>query len=72
VAGVLTGAHSGDRLRRAGATHVIPSIAQLPDLLTVAGAPEPGPVPDLPDAVGDPAPAAPSPSAEPRTPKFTD
>jgi beta-phosphoglucomutase-like phosphatase (HAD superfamily) len=43
VAGVLTGAHSADRLRRAGAMHLIPSIAQLPDLLTPAGDPEPGP-----------------------------
>jgi phosphoglycolate phosphatase len=72
VAGVLTGAHSGERLRRAGATHVIPSVAQMPDLLTVASDPEPGPVPDLPDAVGNAAPAAPSPSPEPRTPRFTD
>ena len=43
VAGVLTGAHSGDRLRRAGAMYLIPSIAQLPDLLAPAGDPEPGP-----------------------------
>jgi phosphonatase-like hydrolase len=33
VAGVLTGVHSGDRLRRAGATHLIPTIAHLPGLL---------------------------------------
>jgi phosphoglycolate phosphatase len=72
VAGVLTGAHSGDRLRRAGATEVIPSIAQLPDLLTVAGEPEPGPVPDLPGAAGDSATGVPSPVTEQRTPKFTD
>jgi phosphonatase-like hydrolase len=37
TAGVLTGPHSGDRLRRAGATHLIPSIAELPDLLVTAG-----------------------------------
>jgi len=43
VAGVLTGAHSGDRLRRAGAMHLIPSIVQLPELLAPAGDPEPGP-----------------------------
>jgi phosphoglycolate phosphatase len=43
VAGVLTGAHSADRLRRAGAMHLIPSIAQLPDLLVPTGDPEPGP-----------------------------
>jgi phosphonatase-like hydrolase len=29
AAGVLTGPHSADRLRRAGATHLIPSVAQL-------------------------------------------
>ena len=34
--GVLTGPHSGDRLRRAGATHLIPSVAHLPDLLVTA------------------------------------
>ena len=33
AAGVLTGPHSADRLRRAGATHLIPSVAQLPELL---------------------------------------
>ncbi len=46
IAGVLTGPHSGDRLRRAGATHLIPSIAQLPELLMpadAAGDPQPGP-----------------------------
>ena len=43
VAGVLTGAHSADRLRRAGATHLLSSIAQLPELLMPAGDPEPGP-----------------------------
>ena len=37
VAGVLTGPHSPDRLRRAGASHLIPSIAHLPDLLSAAG-----------------------------------
>jgi phosphoglycolate phosphatase len=41
VAGVLTGAHSGDRLRRAGATHLIPTIAHLPGLLHAAGDPAP-------------------------------
>ena len=41
VAGVLTGAHSGDRLRRAGATHLIPTIAHLPELLHPAGHPAP-------------------------------
>ncbi|WP_344427831.1 phosphonatase-like hydrolase [Streptomyces lavendulocolor] len=33
VAGVLTGAHGADALRRAGATHVLGSVAELPDLL---------------------------------------
>ena len=42
VAGVLTGIHTEDRLRRAGATHLLSSIADLPDLLAVAwGASEP-------------------------------
>lgn len=34
VAGVLTGAHDADTLRTAGATHVLDSVAALPDLLT--------------------------------------
>ena len=55
VAGVLTGAHSADRLRRAGATHLIPSIAHLPDLLNAAGDPAPGQAPDAPAAGTDPA-----------------
>lgn len=33
VAGVLTGAHDADALRAAGATRVLPSIAQLPDAI---------------------------------------
>jgi len=33
VAGVLTGGHTDDRLRAAGATHLIDGIAQLPGLL---------------------------------------
>ncbi|MCP9952176.1 HAD-IA family hydrolase [Actinomadura madurae] len=33
VAGVLTGAHHHDRLLDAGATHVLPSVASLPDLI---------------------------------------
>ncbi|WP_028932188.1 phosphonatase-like hydrolase [Pseudonocardia spinosispora] len=36
VAGVLTGAHDADALRGAGATHVLGSIAELPDLLLSA------------------------------------
>jgi phosphoglycolate phosphatase len=69
VAGVLTGAHSADRLRRAGATHVIRSIAQLPGLLTAAG--ESGPsAPDLPGA-DDPEPTVLSPPAEQGVPKLS-
>jgi phosphoglycolate phosphatase len=33
VAGMLTGGHTSDRLRSAGATHLIDGITQLPDLL---------------------------------------
>ena len=50
VAGVLTGAHSRDRLRRAGATHLIPTIAHLPELLHAAGDPAPNRGPDAPAA----------------------
>ncbi len=38
VAGVLTGPHPAPRLRAAGATHVLASIAHLPDVLGEAGA----------------------------------
>ena len=38
VAGVLTGIHTRERLRRAGATHLIGSVAGLPELLSTAGA----------------------------------
>jgi phosphonatase-like hydrolase len=37
VAGVLTGPHSAGRLRAAGATHVLASIADLPSLLSADG-----------------------------------
>jgi len=40
VAGVLTGGHTRDRLREAGATHFITRITEFPALL--AGADEPG------------------------------
>lgn len=33
IAGVLTGAHDHDRLLAAGATHILPSITALPDLI---------------------------------------
>ncbi len=36
VAGVLTGIHTRDRLRRAGATHLLPSVTGLPELLSAA------------------------------------
>jgi phosphoglycolate phosphatase len=36
--GVLTGPHSRDRLRRAGATHLIGSISALPEVVTAAAA----------------------------------
>ena len=39
VAGVLTGGHTRDRLQRAGATHLLGSIADLPEVL--AGRPIP-------------------------------
>jgi phosphoglycolate phosphatase len=37
VAGVLTGPHTPARMRRAGATHLIESIAELPELVATAG-----------------------------------
>ncbi|TDC55356.1 haloacid dehalogenase [Actinomadura sp. KC345] len=36
VAGVLTGAHDRDRLLQGGATHILPSVAALPDLVLPA------------------------------------
>jgi phosphoglycolate phosphatase len=39
VAGVLTGAHDRDRLRAAGATHVLDSVAQLTALFPDTGSP---------------------------------
>lgn len=38
VAGVLTGAHDKEQLRRNGATHVLGSVAELPDLIARAEA----------------------------------
>lgn len=40
VVGVLSGAHSRERLLMAGATHIIPDVTHLPDLLRIA-VPEP-------------------------------
>jgi phosphonatase-like hydrolase len=42
VAGVLTGTHTAERLRRAGATHVLGSVGGMPDLLTMTAPPEDG------------------------------
>ncbi|MFJ8881860.1 phosphonatase-like hydrolase [Streptomyces sp. NPDC102402] len=38
VAGVLTGAHAKDQLARNGATHILGSVAELPDLIALAEA----------------------------------
>jgi phosphoglycolate phosphatase len=53
VAGVLAGTHSTDRLRRGGATHLIPSIAYLPELLSATGDQAPEPTPDAAHGYGD-------------------
>jgi phosphoglycolate phosphatase len=37
LAGVLTGPHTPARLRRAGATHLLESVADLPDLVVASG-----------------------------------
>jgi phosphonatase-like hydrolase len=37
VAGILTGGHTRDRLHRAGATHLLGSFAELPDILAAEG-----------------------------------
>ncbi|MFE1818834.1 phosphonatase-like hydrolase [Streptomyces anulatus] len=58
VAGVLTGAHDKDRLTRHGATHVLGSVAELPDLIAraeAAGLPDPA---ARAEAAGLPDPAA--------------
>jgi phosphoglycolate phosphatase len=58
VAGVLTGTHPAARLRRAGARHVLASIADLPAVLAAAAAAaEPGSAPRV--TVPRPAPATP-------------
>jgi phosphonatase-like hydrolase len=43
VAGVRTGAHDADRLRSAGATHIIDSVADLPELVLRDTGPSPHP-----------------------------
>ncbi len=50
VAGILGGTHSGDRLRQAGATHLIHGIAELPELLIGGGDRAPA---QAPPAVAD-------------------
>lgn len=55
VAGVLTGAHDKDRLTRHGATHVLGSVAELPDLIARAEAAGP---PDLAARAGAAGPPA--------------
>ena len=72
VAGVLTGGHTGERLRSAGATHLIDGIAQLPGLLlgetTRATEPTPGSPPAEAGAAGGPA-AAPASAASTAAPR---
>ena len=58
VAGVLTGGHTRDRLRAAGATHLIEGVTQLPALLLGSGVREaggPGPGASAVSAPGSPA-----------------
>lgn len=43
VAGVLAGGHTGDRLRAAGATHLVDGIADVPALLLGSGTAPPAP-----------------------------
>jgi phosphoglycolate phosphatase len=51
VAGILGGTHSGDRLRQAGATHLIHGIAELPELVIPAADPAPDQAPPTTSAV---------------------
>jgi phosphonatase-like hydrolase len=48
VAGVLAGGHTGDRLRKSGATHLIAGVADLPDVLGGPSAPASAPAPRVP------------------------
>ena len=58
VAGVLTGGHTRDRLHRAGATHLLGSIADLPDVL--AGPADSGDASEAaPEVVPSPPPVVP-------------
>src|SRR5258708_14006229 len=65
VAGVLTGAHSSDRLRRAGATHLIPTLPHLPKVLPFPRAPAPRSAPDAPPPGPPPPPPVPLESPPP-------
>ena len=60
VAGVLTGGHTRERLRAAGATHFITDISEFPALLADAG-------PESADAADSGVPAARRPEAGPRS-----
>jgi phosphonatase-like hydrolase len=53
VAGILSGPHSADRLRQAGATHLIHGIAELPELLIGGGDRAPDQKPSATPAVAD-------------------
>ncbi len=55
VAGVLAGAHTGDRLRASGATHLIEGMADLPPLLLGSAAPAPPPAGSGAAGGGEPA-----------------
>ena len=79
VAGILTGGHTRDRLHRAGATHLLGSFAEFPEVLAAEGAglvidpaagpvagPVPGPVPGLAGGAG-PGPVLPGQPGAPGT-----
>jgi len=63
VVGVLTGTYTTERLRRAGATRVLGSVAELPDLLAAESGPD-VPAPGGP-VLADTAAPAPGPAAAP-------
>ena len=65
VAGMLGGTHSGQRLRQAGATHLIRGIAELPDLLIAPGDQTPDQAPPATPAVTSTAADEPTPTGQP-------
>jgi phosphonatase-like hydrolase len=65
VAGILTGGHTRDRLHRAGATHLLGSIAELPGVLTGPAGQEGDPGAAAPPQPGAEEPGAGSPGATP-------